>query len=710
MSFLQPSIPIGTRSWADGFLDTPESDTLPAGAIVDGRNAWFHKVDTNGSRRRATIGKRPGSRLLSRESTRAAKVDGLVAFTREAAAPELLAKIDQFWYRLEPDRFLNGIGTSGWIAGNVGRAELFENQAFLYDSGGSKQALYDGTTVRDVGFAKPTGVTNMTAGAATGGGVTGTYSAKYTWFDQDHGHESSITDDATASLAITAQARVHTKPSGSPPANVTHWRIYVRREDTSEAYWMRVGTVPIADATFAEEIRDAARKDKAPLPSENDPPTATFAVAVAFKGHFIGFPAGSAAMHVSKQGDCEAYNPAHVFKVGAGDGQPVRAARIYGTQCIIQKPGRTYQLVGSTLPFDIEPVHTGWGSVSQDATIEIEGRLYAWDRSKGPYWTDLQNWVSLVDGTVENTITRVSRPYAADIRVAHDERNNLIVWAVPMDGQSRKRVLLAYHYGLGAWLPPITGLEYASLAFFQANDGTQRLVAGDHYGQLWSLFEGRRDAPATGTISGAVTAATADTLTDSTATFYAGGSVGLAGVSVAIRHPATGIWEWRRIASNTTTELTLDTTHGTAWSEIPAEGTPYIIGGIEWWQLTPWLDGGAPLVRKAAHWLDLQWTPNRDDTDIEIALAFDDNSADVEPRSLDMTATTGQARWDEATWDTATWATTTRRARKLRIGRTFESVQMRLAHYEPDHDVVITGFTIGADALVRRTVTGGASS
>lgn len=706
MSYLSPDVSIGTRSFAAGFLDTPESDTLPDGAIVDGRNAWFHSVDRDTTRRRATIGKRPGMRLLTATSVGGGvRVDGAVAFTQEARPAQVLAAVGGSWYWWnEFDQLIAVVSATGYVAGNLALGELFKNQALLYD--GSKQQLFDGLLARDVGFVKPTGVTNLTAGTGIGTGVTGTYSAKYTWYDQSHTHESSITDDATASLVIVAKARVHAKPSGTPAAQVTHWRAYVRREDTGEAYWFLVATVPIADATVTESALDSSRKEKAPLPSENDPPSVTFSVLCAYKGFMLGFPAASSDLYVSKQGDCESWHPSHLFKVGPGDGKAVRSAKVYGTQCVIQKPTKSFLLVGSALPFDIEPVHSGFGNVSQDAAIEVEGRFYAWDLEKGPYWTDLQNWISLVDDRIAALFATVSKVDAQDIRVEHDKTHTLIVWAVPTQGSPRKRTLLLYHYGLDAWLPPITGLEFGCLRAALSNDGVKRLLMGDYRGRLWSLFEGHRDGPTSGTVTGTVTAATSTTLTDAAAAFYTTGS-GLVGVPVAVQDPTTGLWQWRRILSNTATVLTLDTTNGTAWSTTPSVAWPYVVAGIEWWQLSPWMDGGTPLVRKRLQWLELQTKPTADDIAVNVVLRFDDNSGTVEDRTIAMTALTNAALWGVALWGTGIWSAISRRGRKVRVGRACDSVQMALGNYQPDEPVIVTGFAMGADVLSRVRVPSG---
>jgi hypothetical protein len=365
-------------------------------------------------------------------------------------------------------------------------------------------------------------------------------------------------------------------------------------------------------------------------------------------------------------------------------------------------------LIGSQIPFDIESIHSNWGNVSHDAGIEVEGRFYAWDQTKGPYWTDLQNWVSLVDGRIKNLIDTVNLIDGDDIRVEHDERNSLIVWAVPTDGNPRKRTLLAYHYGLDAWLPPMMGLEYGTLRTYLSNDGVLRLMLGDYQGRLWSLFDGHRDAPASGTVTGTVnfTDGSYTSLWDSTAAFFTTGS-GLVGCTIAVQNQTTGTWQWRRIGANTSGSIFLDTTYGRPWDAVPRIGDRYIVGGIDWWLLSPWMDGGAPLIRKRAAWLELQSKPGDDETAIQIVLRFDDNAGVVGNREATLTAETAAALWDQAQWGTAVWSATARRARKFRIGRTFQSVQMMLGNSDPDRPVTITGFAIGADPLSRAVVPGG---
>jgi hypothetical protein len=709
VSAVTPDFKLGAENFAAGYLDSPRSDRLPPGATPDGKNAFFYDVEIHQRGPHATTGKRGGSRLINPAAISLGNPVDLAEFRRENAAGELLSFCNGAWQKFDEVSAFNAIAGATGYTGDIGRIAIAKNQAFLHD--GTKQQLYDGSGVRDVGFVKPTGVTNMTLGGSPG--VTGTYTARYTWYDQTHNHESSPTVDATASLVTTNDERVHTKPSGAPPANVTHWRAYVRREDTNEVYWMRVGTVAVATATLTEAVIDAARVDRLPLEAENDPPTVNLEILGLFKnGYAIGFPAGSSNMHVSKLGDFESWNPKDVFPVSAGDGLPVRAVRAFGTEIIVQKPHRSWHLVGARVPFDIDPLQSSMGCVSQEAGVEVKNKLYAWDEIKGPYWTDLVNWEPIADFRISRLLGTLNRDALDQIRAVHDEEHSLVIWAIPTIGSSRKRTLVAYHYVLQAWLPPITGLEYTSLTQYTTVAGTLGVYAGDEWGRVWRLFDGDRDAPATGTVQGTVTSATASTLVDTTAAFYTTGS-GLAGVPVAVLSPAE-VWQWRRIESNTGTALTLDTTNDTAWTTTPqgpsgsTPGWTYIIGGLQWYQWTPWLDGDDPAIQKKGWHLKVQLKPASASHVLEVRARFNDDEGITSDEEFSFSTGLTGGVWGVGFWGVMLWGTLNRRIRKTRIMRSFFSMQIVFSNFYPDQPIHMTSYVVTADALMRRSVGGAA--
>jgi hypothetical protein len=87
VSFLSPNAARGAESFAAGFVDAPEDDSLDPGATPDARNAVLLNVQIlpEGSRR-AILGKRRGSRPLSMATMGTGKAVDLFEFRREAAA------------------------------------------------------------------------------------------------------------------------------------------------------------------------------------------------------------------------------------------------------------------------------------------------------------------------------------------------------------------------------------------------------------------------------------------------------------------------------------------------------------------------------------------------------------------------------------------------------------------------------------------------
>ena len=120
---------------------------------------------------------------------------------------------------------------------------------------------------------------------------------------------------------------------------MTDWRIYVRREDIFERYWMFVGMQEagvVGSTFFTEAIVDAARRQRMPEDFENDPPSGDVRVLETWKGFGIGFTNDSPDMHLSKQGDLESWDPSHVFTgILTQGGDLVVSAHNYGTEFVI---------------------------------------------------------------------------------------------------------------------------------------------------------------------------------------------------------------------------------------------------------------------------------------------------------------------------------------------------------------------------------------
>lgn len=234
MSALRPDRAITIRDFSAGFQDTPEQDTLPPGASPDCKNGVLVSGQISSLGTRAILQRRQGAELLNPTAIGVGHaIDGMTAFRRETFSDELLAVCDGklVTWNAATSTFDQIGATAPFTAGNAARFAFHRNQAYISD--GSDQVRYNGTALLPIGFYPPTAAPTLTADAPAGTGVTGTYEGYAVWYDSVTGHESSPSA-TSAQVVHTNQDRRWLKPAGTPPANVTHWRIYCRRVDTHE--------------------------------------------------------------------------------------------------------------------------------------------------------------------------------------------------------------------------------------------------------------------------------------------------------------------------------------------------------------------------------------------------------------------------------------------------------------------------------------------
>lgn len=695
MSGPNPDYGLWCENFAPGFLDTPAPDSLPIGATPDARNAWFQSVDALGitGQRSALMGKRPGMRLVNPTAIASGKPVDLFEF-RRVGGRDLLAICDGALYKWDGASSFGASLASGWTSGNTARALVSRGNCYLYD--GAYMRRFDGTNVLEVGSAAPSSIANMTG---TGTGVTGTYVAAYTWYDAATEHHSSLSAE-TAALVLANQSRVHTKPGSAAPAWATHWGVWVKRTDTSELNFYFVANVAIATGSLTEATSDTARNTPADRPSENDPPPGAWALLAEWRGWGVGVLPSSDDFYVSRRGDLQSWHPRNKFSVSKGDGEVLACVKPFGTNLLLMKPHSTHRLVGDRVPFEIDTVHSAYGCVSQEAGLEVDGKFYAWDRVRGPYVTDLVSWRPLADGRIATQVGLTNREALSSIRAVHDEARNLILWIVPMQGSTRPRMILAYHYLLDAWLPPITGHEYRSATPFTSAAGVLSLYFGDLWGRVYEMFSGTNDGSPSGDLTATVTSATTGTVTCSGAAFYTTGA-GLAGMPVAVRSSA-GSWQWRTIASNTSQQITLDTTNGSPWSTLPVSGDTLIVGGIDWYQWSPWLDFRRPEVRKKLNYLFVEAQSPVSGINLDVALRYnnDDGVSTSTAFTFPSGATSGV--WGEAVWGVSLWGGQSRSMRKATVPKTVFTAQVRFANPYPNQEITLASWGLTADEQTRR--------
>jgi hypothetical protein len=696
-----PTFKFLNRDFSPGYLDTPESDTLPLGATPSARNAVFVSIlnQADGGVV-ARIRKRKGYTLIAPTAMSVGDpVQAMFDFNREVGTSEMLAVCDGQLYRWDGLDTFDAIGAAAFSTTARVRMMAFKNNVVIMD--GTTTKRYNGTDLLDMGFAAPTGAPGL---ATTGvGTVTGTYEGYAVWYDSTMDHESSPSA-VSSQVTFAAQQRRWSKPAGAPPANVNFWRIYSRRVDTNEVNYFLTATVAIGTATVDEQLSDTARVDAGagPLTSSNNPPPA-FAFMGLYKDHGIGVKTGESYFYVSKQGDLESQHPSDKFSVERGIGKALRSVTQYGTETLLCKPNRTYRLVGDKKPFRVELIHSEIGNVSQESAIEIERLLYGWDEQRGPYVTDLVNWNTLADNRIQNILSGLNRDNVEDIRAEHVPELNLVVWILSTSAtQARRRTMLAYNYKLGKWCPPITGLEFASMCRFTTATEGVKLYVGDYWGRVYRMFDGDSDgAPVSSLLEATVTGASSSSVTVDVSggtTLYTGGN-GLAGQRVLVESPA-GAYQWRRIQSNTADTITLDTTNDSAWTTTPSAGWTVYLGATEFYWWTPWIDFGAPELLKRGGYVLVEGRSSATADVLEVLARF--NGDEGIAAEFDFSFTTSGGIWGESEWGTALWGARQRRIKKQRINRSFYAIQLGFRSYRAERPVDIVAYGVEGDPRPRR--------
>lgn len=736
MSLVKPDYDYQVRSFHPGFLDSPEPDTLPHGATPDAKNCLFDGIQLRGQAvsamqagtpARATLAKRTGCRLLTPGQVVGGKgFDGLYEFRKVGqTSGRIVAVIDgKAWYWDAVSAFVLIGLTSPFVSGTKVRFFTFRNLLFIMD--GTTTRCWDGVLANDLftpGQDAPTGAPALTATA--GPGVTGTYEAFAVWYDSTHDHESSPSP-LSAQVVFANQVRTYAKPAGAPGANYDKWRVYTRSVNLNEVYFKRVAEVAIATVATTEIFTDSARNllTLGPLPLTNDAPPLTFAFQAEFQGYRLGVKTDDDQIYVSRLGDPQSQHPSDILGVSRGSGGELRSIYKFGTQCVAQKASKTYVLKGDRMPFLPDEVHSTFGNVGPESAQEIKGRFFAWDEDTGPYWTDLVlNWVPIATGRIQNVVASVPKTFAKFIQCVHLKTQKLIVWAVPTSVSGRRRTLLAYHTEFDTWLPPITGLEYATLTTAIDNNGALNLYVGDYWGRFFQYFTDTVEGVPSGTLVGRVSASTSGTVTcdfamtqgadgtwsvpavPSAVAFYTDGN-GLTGLPV-LHIDAAGNKQWRRAQSNSAGVITIDTTNDAAWNAMPLAGDQIVVGGIDWYWRAPVIDFGDPFSKKKGGWFQVQARPGSSAFRLRLVGLMEGLHTQGFTRSFTFMSS---STWGSGSWGSMLWGGGDPDAVKTRLMRAFFGFSFELSNPYPNQPITILSAGVSADALGRRRVRSGGGS
>lgn len=299
-------------------------------------------------------------------------------------------------------------------------------------------------------------------------------------------------------------------------------------------------------------------------------------------------PAERKLVHFSEPGSPEAWPASNAFSVPE-DGDTVTGLMSRGAHLFVLEGRHVYRFTYQGDPGGDGNLYLASrrGAVNHRVVAQVEGIAYMLDDAgvhafDGGSSTPISDDIQVMFREGGEAPLRLD--WSADTTLWHasfDPSLETIRWFVQVVGSTGLYHALCYNYRSRRWWVEQYPTEITSSASGRLG-GHGRALAGTDARRVICLGEGELDGVAgSGTLRGTVTAATATTLTDSTASF--GANLGGASVSIA---EGTGRGQTAIISSNTSAVLTLLK----PWETIPDSSSVYQIGGVPWSWRSGWLE------------------------------------------------------------------------------------------------------------------------
>jgi hypothetical protein len=668
-------------NYADGVITSIQNDNLPANSVALGRNTKFHKIGPGV----ALLGTRDGFDVKNETQLVSGKpIQNLHYFKKLDSGTVLLTTQDGSgaaslykWSGSVADLLSAGY-TDGYFSFlNINNFALFVN--------GADMGKTDGVNVFQLGIDRPNSADWTAAAVAAGTDLpAGDYDVLITYYNANTNHEGPRSVDVkTVTIAGGERLRV-VLPSLATVADaqVTHARIYIRQQTTSNQFFSIVdGTTPAIDADVLAFALDAAATTTvlfdttqdtidafttlAPGENENllDPAT-PFKFIVTYRQRVIA--CDNYNIYWTPVGKPEGFNTVNDTEpVGVQDGEAITGMIVHDDTLIIFKRNRTYYLDGDDPEtWVIRTLDPTVGNIAPRGFGVQDGSLYFLSLNGPQRWKGRQSPVEdintkLVGAEFQPGIINFNR--INETVCIRDNKNNFVAWSMHTFGEDRQSVVVPFNTQVERWMSSGWDcIDIDSSCQIINPDGSEEALYGDHYGNLYTTLPGKPDGIPFGTTYGG----SSQLLSHSNTSTEIKPDISAANNSLIGRY----IWIWRtdndgtilgavkrRITANTDNVLTLTP----ALTTVPVTdgGTPqtwkFSLGGIMHEMRTGFRNGGNSFYRKRIEFLFAELTSTVGTGDIIFQVFRDLN--DITPKATSTQVIDSANNWDEALWDIATW-------------------------------------------------------
>jgi len=589
----------------------------------------------------------------------------------------VLAPVGNYIARLNSDGTVTSYGAAGaWNTAVAPDFATANDLCFIAD--GVNGLKLNNTTAQPWGFTRPSAPT-VTPGF--GSAMTGAYEFAISWYNNVTGHESSRSDEVSATLTADG---AQVSWSGQP-ATATHVRVHIRKGVLGSIFLQAAEVTASPAVIDLSDINYQNLIIASPGTTENEPPPTGVRYAEYHRSRM--FVSVDDFIYPSKVDKPEAFDLEFFLPVNPSDGQTITALHSAHDALLIFKNNSIWALVGDDPGnWSIRLVAADIGAVSHRSVVTVEDTTYFWSEQGPMAMRGLGKPVAIGQVLIEPD-TSIAFAYLSNVVAVPDITNQRVLFGVTDSGETTSNRLIPYSYRLNAWeSTEWNPINLSSLAVVENTLGEPIVYLGTTNGRVMRYTDSQTyDGPATGTQTGTLTAS-GTSLSSITGTGFYNTDDGLRGMPIYVVRDSTGVATRVLIASNTATTLTL----ATSVTVVNGAAYTYYIGGIDFEWSTRWSFFDSPFTKKRFEYLYLEFTSTTSGANVvNVDCNFDYNVARGQTQGLDSDVVSGAGLWDSALWDVSSWGELARSAHRLRVGRTGKSYQVTIRSLRQNAGIVL---------------------
>lgn len=341
---------------------------------------------------------------------------------------------------------------------------------------------------KKIGMAAPSNApTQNTTGV---GNPTGTFDFALTWYDNNTGLESSRSS-ALEGISLTSDS-ITLNRNNTAPDRATHWRLYVRRQESGPEFWL-ASSIVVGTTTATYNLTLAqfdALSTQAPSTTENNrPPSGTHSLCWHQSRMFY---TDGENLWYSKIGQPEQVDAQAYEYVNPRDGERITALHSLDENTLaVFKESGIFLVVGDS-PQNWEIRDSGFtvGSITQ-RVVAGANALAFWCRTGPVIWPlggqpqELHN--QLIDYFKKRSTLTVNT-LNGEYHIAYDPVENRFLFGIPTSGSDATLTVVPFNMGTNSWEALAWDLPIIrSFATMESTAGDERVYFGSY--QTKSVFE-----------------------------------------------------------------------------------------------------------------------------------------------------------------------------------------------------------------------------